>query len=54
MTNSFTNTAKIARVTNVTKLGLEREELGLEREEIKEGPEMSANIAKVTKIFLAT
>ena len=27
---------------------------GLEREEIKEGPEMSVNIAKVTKIFLAS
>ena len=27
---------------------------GLEREEIKQGPEMSTNIAKVTKIFLAT
>ena len=27
---------------------------GLEREEINEGPEMSVNIAKVTKIFLAT
>ena len=27
---------------------------GLKREEIKEGPEMSVNIAKVTKIFLAT
>ena len=45
MTNPFTNIAKIARVTNVTKL---------EREEIKEGCEMSANIAKVTEIFLAT
>ena len=40
MTKSFTNIAKIARVTNVTKF--------------KEGPEMSVNIAKVTKIFLAT
>ena len=27
---------------------------GLVREEIKDGPEMSVNIAKVTKIFLAS
>ena len=45
MTNSFTNIVKIARVNKCNKIQ------GLEREEIKEDPEMSANIAKVTRCF---
>ena len=47
MTNSFTNTAKNRKSNKCNEIQ------GLEREEIKEGPEMSENIAKVTKIFLA-
>ena len=37
--------AKIAKITNVTQFKTEKEEA-------KKGPEMSANIAKVTRIFL--
>ena len=46
----MTNIAKIAEIINLTKFQTEKEE-------IKKGPEMSANlakIAKVTRIFLAS
>ena len=39
------NDAKIAKITNVTQFKTEKEEA-------KKGPEISANIAKVTRIFL--
>ena len=47
----MTNIAKIAKITNLTKFP------DIEKQEIKKGPEMSANIAKiakVTRIFLAS
>ena len=44
----MTNIAKIATVTNVKTI------LDLESKEAKKGPEMSANIAKLTRIFLAS
>ena len=43
----MTNIAKIAKMTN-NKIP------ELKKEEAKKGPEMSANIAKVTRIFLAS
>ena len=45
----MTNIGKIAKKKNkYNKI------LDLEREETKKGPEMSANIAKVTRMFLAS
>ena len=43
----MTNIAKIAKMTN-NKIP------ELKKEEAKKGPEMSANIAQVTRIFLAS
>ena len=45
----MTNIAKIAKITNVTKFYID-----VEKGETKKGPEMSGNIAQVTRIFLAS
>ena len=44
-----TNIAKIAKITNVAKFYID-----VEKGETKKGPEMSGNIAQVTRIFLAS
>ena len=41
-------------MTNIAKNYKSNKNQDLEREEAKKGPEMSANIAKVTRIFHAT
>ena len=45
----MTNIAKIAKITNVTKFYID-----VEKGETKRGPDMSGNIAQVTRIFLAS
>ena len=45
---SLTNIAKIAKITNPTRI------ITYKKKETKKDPEMSAKIAKVTRIFLAS
>ena len=47
MRKSLTNIAKIAKITNPARINTQK------KKETKKDPEMSANIAKVTRVFLA-
>ena len=46
---SLTNIAKIARITNLIRI-----KTYTKKKEAKKDPEMSANIEKVTRIFLVS